>query len=224
MILKKKHIIALTTAATLFAAASANASLNGAYVGGTLGWGDVHENIFAPVGVAFVPGTSYAFDENHQDTGLAGRGYLGYKFDSYFAAELGYTRFHNATSKSYSSSTIYNSAANGTIQTDAFDLVGKGIIPLPCNFNVYGKLGVAYLRAKGSVYGTTSMSTMAPVAYRVSQNAHDVYPTFGTGVGYDITKNISTDVSWNRIQKVGNNSGALPSTDLFGVGLTYTFG
>lgn len=206
MMLKKKNVIALATVASLFIGVAANAAVNGPYIGGTIGWGDTHQGGFADVG----PGIG----SSSKDTGLAGRIDGGYLFTENFAAELGYTRFHNSTAKAYSSAF----ATNGTIKEDAFDLVGKAILPLSDCFNLYGKLGAAYLRANGTVTGSS-----AGTAVRVSENAHKVYPTFGLGAGYNINKNITADVSWNRIQKVGNNNN-LPSTDLVGVGLSYNFG
>ena len=44
---------------------------------------------------------------------------------------------------------------------------------------------------------------------------------FGAGVSYDINKNVVADVSWMRIQAVGNT--ALNSTDTAMLGLSYHF-
>lgn len=218
MMLQKKHIIALTSAACLFIGAAANAAVDGAYIGGTIGYGKVHQGGFAAKDIT-VEGSPVTTTNSSKDTGLAGRGYVGYQFNQNAALEAGYSRFHNATAKASSSSPVESFSTNGTIKTDAFDIVGKGIIPIQNGFSVYGKAGLALLRATGSVNGTDSVSG----AFRANDSARHIYPTFGLGAAYDVTKNLVADVSWMRIQKTGSST-KLQSTDMFGAGLAYNFG
>ncbi|MHB1949822.1 MAG: outer membrane beta-barrel protein [Gammaproteobacteria bacterium] len=224
--LTQKQVLSIAFACvTSFSMLNANAALKGPYVGGQLGFGNVHQDTFtAPSTSIFL--TSGA---SGKDTGIAGRVYFGYLINCYAGAELGYSKFSNTNTKLYATQidditggTITH-YASGTIATDAFDLVGKGIIPFQNGFNLYGKLGVAYLRGAANI----NYSMTEPGVYNShthdSEDAHKFFPTFGLGVGYDVTQHVSSDVSWNRIQKVGNSS-QLNSTDLFAVGLAYNFG
>jgi OOP family OmpA-OmpF porin len=228
--LNKKHILAAAIAGVAgMWIATANAAISGQpYIGGELGVGNVHQGGFSQADLtAAAPGTIVASGNSARDTGLAGRIFGGYQFNQNFAAEMGYTKFSTANAKSYATTVSTTGSTNlkSSIRTDALDLVGKGILPLEYGFNVYGKLGLAYLRTQGSSTTTTTTTGFGSTttSSTTSNNAHHIYPTFGAGVGYDITKNITTDVSWNHIQKVGG-SNKLANTDLFGVGLTYNFG
>jgi len=189
----KKHILCLTVAsiAGLILATNASATAPGAYVGGQLGYGNTH--IFQ--------------DETGggtHDTGLAGRGFVGFQFNPNIAVEGGYTRFKKATVNGVS----------GGISASAVDLVAKGIIPLENNFSIFGKLGAAEL------YEHLNITAMG---VNFSKTEHKLYPTASLGVNYDITPQVSTDLSWTRIQKIGHSSD-INSTDFFGLGLAYHFG
>ena len=134
--------------------ASSHAASNAPYVGAQLGYGDVHQ---------------FHDDDHGKDTGVAGRLFAGYQFNDYFATEMGWSKFSNATA-SYSYSDAYNSAnAKATIKTDALDLVVKGILPVTSEVKVYGKLGAAYVMSRGNakvsystIYGNGSDSYMKP--------------------------------------------------------------
>lgn len=198
--LQKKLLIAAALAGfSLIGFSSvANAALPGFYVGGQLGWGHTGWS------TSDTTPSASSVDNN----GIAGRVSGGYQFNENWAAELGYSRFSN---------TDFNKIGgipgfNATVKNEyAVDLVGKGILPLGNCFNLYGKLGAAYLSAEGTTNFGGSSNT-----------EHKVYPTFGVGVSYDITPNVPVDLSWNRIQKVGSND--LPSTDLVALGIAYNFG
>lgn len=197
--LNKKLLLAAALAgfATLGISMSANAALPGYYIGGQLGWATTHWDD-SDLGVQ---------SASISNSGLAGRAFAGYQFNENWAAELGYTRFSDTDVNN-----INGTGSNGTINDQyAVDLMAKGILPLGCNFDTYGKLGAAYEKASASLNG---------VPGTIDSQDH-VNPAFGVGVGYDITPNVPVDISWNRIQKAGGN---IPSTDLFSVGIAYNFG
>lgn len=218
--INKKMVLAAAVAGLVTVGmANANAAVSGAYVGGQLGYGNVHQGDFSN---STFPTATAITSNSSSNGGLAGRVYGGYQFNPNFAAELGYTRFHNATANQDANNAASTFNASSTIKTDAFDLVGKGILPLQNGFSVYGKLGVAYLRASGSQDNTTKTGATTTTTSQ-SLDANKLYPTFGAGVSYDITSNLSADVSWNHIQKVGSNNN-LANTDFVGAGLAYNFG
>lgn len=231
--MKNKHIltIAIASISSVFIAANANAAVNGAYAGGTLGWGTIHQSTFnnsnAPTNTASGDGITESQSTSSNEGGFAGRIFGGYQFTRNFAAELGYTRFHNANSTQSSIITDDEGTSSqtlaSTIRTEAVDLVAKGILPLQNCFSLYGKLGAAYLHATNTI----TLNTVDPVegneSGRFSGSANKIYPTFGAGVAYDITPHIVADASWNHIQKIGGSS-SFSNTDLFGLGLAYNFG
>ncbi len=218
--------------------ANANAATPGFYLGGQLGWGKVHQanissgdmNSILAQGLGTNNFKMNSFGNNGSDSGLAGRLLGGYQFNENWAAEFGWSKFKNMTTRA-NATAIDNrtglpvsSSASGTVKTDAFDLVAKGIYPIYDKINVYGKLGMAYLMQRTHVNATISEPGVGYTANgRGSDNEHKVYPTFGVGASYEFAPNVAADLSWNRIQKVGSSK-SMSSTDLVGVGLTYSIG
>ncbi len=208
MLINKKFTLAASLTA-LFIATSANATLPGPYIGGQLGWGDVHQTD----------------DIKHQrgldlsSTGIAGRLLAGYRFNNFIAAELGWSKFSNATAKAkHSGFDDETVTVKGTVKTDAVDLVAKAMYPIDCGFSVYGKAGIAYVMARASME-----AKVHGVKIESDNDSEDkLFPTFGVGINYAINEKVSTDLSWNRIQKTGKSN--IKSTDLVAVGLLYNFG
>ncbi len=205
--LKKNLLAKLAVSAIAACAIStvANAAVSGPYVGGQVGWGNTNINnndIF---------GNNSGISSSIDNTGVAGRIFAGYQFNPNWAAELGYTRFSDTDINDITAYGV--PVGNGSLREQAFDLVGKGILPLQNNFNLYGKLGAAYLQGDMSFNGSGVSTT---------GDENKVYPTYGVGISYDVTPNVPVDLSWNRIQKVGDSD--LQSTDLIAVGIAYNFG
>jgi len=113
-----------------------------------------------------------------------------------------------------------NISSRVTVKTDAFDVVGKGILPLTDNFSLFGKLGFAFLYSEGHL--NLSLDTpLGSANIYADPSVNVVYPTFGLGINYDITKNVSAEFVWTRIQKV--NPCRFPSIDFVGFGWAYHF-
>jgi hypothetical protein len=62
--------------------------------------------------------------------------------------------------------------------------------------------------------------------FSLSAHEHNFLPTFGLGMGYELTRNVIADFSWSRIQYLESYSSYknLNSTDFVGLGLSYNFG
>jgi hypothetical protein len=208
--LNKKRVMVLAAVAGLVLASSASAA--GSYLGGDLGWGTTHQS-FSKANInsftAAVNATGYT--SRTSNNGLAGRIFAGFDVNQYFALESGYTKFSNSTPQVSANS----QAINRDIKTYAVDILGKVTLPLQDSLSLFAKLGGAYLNETnlGAVTGT--------VVTRKTQSKF--LPSFGAGVGYDISKSLTTDVSWTRIQATSNTN-YLQSTDFVGAGLTYHFG
>ncbi len=174
----KRNVLKVLVASLAIAGlgATAYAADNGAYVEGQLGYGNVDNS----------SGEVLPFSSSAAAEGVSGRVAAGYQFNQYIAVEGGYTM----TGQDFLSS----------VQQNALDLEVKGILPLADKFNVFGKLGGAYVDQR--------------------HNADGVEPLYGLGVGYDISPQMSTDVSWTRV--VGNDS--IKDSNLFAVGVAYHFG
>jgi OmpA-OmpF porin, OOP family len=237
MLIRKMSGVAVTSIATLIIASNSYAAVPGPYAGAQLGLGKVHQNGLTHSEINELYGSALGSNNftvkssnnyNEKNTGLAGRLFAGYQFDENWAAELGWARFSNTSSNTTSTvkvnGTQMPSAANakGTNKTDAFDLVGKGILPLQNNFSLYGKLGLAYLVERTDSSATVNKSGKKLPGSSFSDRTNSIFPTFGVGVAYDVTPNVVADVSWNRIQKIGSSN--LNSTDFVGAGLSYHFG
>lgn len=201
MINKKTKLgVAAVVLSSVVGGSAIAAALPGAYVGADVGYGDVHQSVS---GV-----------DSSKDTGLAGRVFTGWQFNQYLATELGWSKFTNATAKVADPFL----SANATVKTDAVDVVAKGILPVADSVNLYAKAGAAYVlsRADGSAsaFGFTNKFDMKENKW---------FPTFGAGATYDFTPNVAADLSYSRIQKTGNTD-LFNSTDLYTVGLIYSFG
>jgi opacity protein-like surface antigen len=137
------------------------------------------------------------------NTGIAGRLYVGGNVTQYFGLEFGLAHYAGSN---------YHSPLgdSGSIHTSAFDFEGIGMYPFSTSgFTVFGKLGFAYLRSVQSRKLTTQGA---------SSNNSGLHPLIGIGVGYDLTQNWVLDLSATRVI---SRSKALPSPNLVALGISY---
>lgn len=223
----KKVITSAVIGVSALGVMAANAAAPGAYVTGQLGYANTHMNdktkIAAISKAAQLPFKPDAADAtNLSNNGLAGRLAIGYQFNQNFAVEMGYLQLNK---KKVNGTFSGDKAipASISLKQNAIDLVGKAILPVASNLNVYGKLGVAYLTT--SIDGKSTINEN-PVKYDLNGVAgiakHKWAPEAALGVSYDITPNVSVDTSWTRIQTVGSDRPG--NIDFVAVGLGYTFG
>lgn len=203
----KKIIVGVAAVGLLTAIAQgAIAAQPGAYVGGQLGYGNTHNEI-----------------SSHKGDGLAGRIFAGYQFNNYLATELGWANYHTIHAKKDFYSLDRSVGWDTKLKTNVVDLTVKGIVPVAQDLNLYGKLGGAYviqnLNVKG--YGINRDGT-GQTHVKGDATQKKLLPTATVGVSYDLTSNVSADVSYTHIQKIGNNSP--DNIDFLGAGLTYNFG
>lgn len=238
---KKLVLCVSLLAGALGLATSASASAPGFYLGGQGGVGYVRYNapnntsvnninaILQPISVTTTTTTT------RNTGGLAGRLFVGYQIDPNWGVELGYTQFasqnnkQDITNNGVLGGINQNYGAKSNVKTNAIDFVAKGTLPIENGFSVYGKAGLAYVTAKSSnsVYSSpstfTGLGTPATTLVATpNQTEHKVLPTASVGVQYDITPQLAADVSYTRIQKVGNTN-LIQSTNFLGLGLAYHF-
>lgn len=175
-----------------------NASIPGFYLLGQLGTANTH--LEASDAAALAIGGKMVF---------TGRVAGGYQFNQHLAFEIGYTRFSDVNFSGIGGVP----GQNVSLQEKAIDFMVKPMLPLSNNFNIYAKLGLAYFKANGSAF----VNGQSYLGYSDSWD-----PSFGLGLGYDLTPAVTADLSWLRIQNVGSHTA--PSTDFYSVGLAYYFG
>jgi OmpA-OmpF porin, OOP family len=226
----KKVLTTTVLAVSALTVMAANAAAPGVYVTGQLGYANTHMgnktnftdiNNNTPGNFAFTPNN--AKDTNLANNGFAGRVALGYQFSQNFAVETGYLYLG---SKKVDGSIVKNHLNDTlSLHQSAIDLVGKGIVPMGSNVNLYGKVGVAYLTTdlEGKVPGDKSgPDKSADLNKSANLTKHKFAPEVALGVSYDITPNVSVDTSWTHIQPLGNNKPG--NIDFVAVGLGYNFG
>jgi OOP family OmpA-OmpF porin len=140
---------------------------------------------------------------------------IGYKFNPYFAVEGGYT---DLGKYGFSSNVTAPAATtlNGNYKVDGVNLSAVGILPLSNGFSVYGKAGV--FRASTDL----DVSSSGAVATSSTSN-HSTNPTYGLGASYDITKDWTGKLEWNRFHEVGDSNTGKDNIDLYTIGIAYNF-
>lgn len=203
----KKVLSTTVLTVSVLGAMAANAAAPGVYVTGQVGYADTHMDS--------------KVSKHLSNNGLAGRVALGYQFNQNFAVETGYLQLDQKKVNIDPTSQVHNTSVK--LQQNAIDFVGKGIVPLSSNINVYGKLGLAYVSSNidittkvGAFPTTIDLNDAAHVA------KHKWAPEAAVGVSYDITPNVSLDTSWTHIQPLGSNKPG--NIDFVAVGLGYNFG
>jgi opacity protein-like surface antigen len=192
--------------------ATSYATTPGAYFGLNLGYSNLNNNsravpafgsstITNPDGSTRPSPAGRVVSPNN--TGMAGRIFLGDIITPYFGIEFGLAHYAGSSYKSPTGDT-------GSIHTSAFDLEGIGMYPFGTSgITVFGKLGFGYLRAVQSRKLTTQGD---------SANNSGLHPLIGIGVSYDLTPNWVFDLSGTRII---SRSKALPSPNFVALGISY---
>lgn len=209
----KKVLSTTVLTVSVLGAMAANAAAPGVYVTGQVGYADTHMDS--------------KVSKHLSNNGLAGRVALGYQFNQNFAVETGYLQLSGSKidlGSAHIPDTELVTQGTLKLRQSAIDFVGKGIIPISNNVNVYGKLGVAYINT--NFEGTATTPGKPTITADLNDAAHIAKhkwaPEAAVGVSYDITPNVSLDTSWTHIQPLGSNKPG--NIDFVAVGVGYNFG
>ncbi|HSW70430.1 MAG TPA: outer membrane beta-barrel protein [Gammaproteobacteria bacterium] len=137
--------------------------------------------------------------------GFGTRVFWGYQFINYLGLEGGYAYYTPAT---------YN-IQNGNspeLRLQAFDILGKGVLPLFWGISAFAKAGAAIV-----FYNLGGLLSPNPQSAHDGSNGVTVRPEFGLGLGYAFASNWTVDISANRITQ----GSQVPKTDYFAIGLSY---
>lgn len=177
----------------------AHATIPGFYILGQVGSGNTH------IQASDVPALSM-----DAKVVLTGRVAGGYQFNQNLALEVGYTRFSDIKFAGVGGVADQNAKLSET----ALDFMAKPLLSLSNNFAIYAKIGLAYVKAKG----TGNVNGKPYLGY-----SDNWQPAFGLGFSYDLTPNVLIDLAAARFQSLGKNN-VMPSADFYSVGIAYYFG
>jgi len=137
----------------------------------------------------------------HSDNAFVGRIFAGYDLNKYFALEGGYSYFFNEAN--------FKPVGFANIKTTAFDVYGKGKMPLIDKFDLYAKLGLDLL-----------MTNIVN-----DSNRQNIGIAFGAGIDYKFAPNFIANAEWSRMNGNAriNSERYQPGIDAFMIGLRYKF-
>lgn len=143
--------------------------------------------------------------------GFAGRAYVGYNFNRFFAIEGGYTQYADTKI-----SNIFGvSGDDQNLSEGAIDTVARLNIPLSKRFSLYGKGGAAFVMTN-QITDAYAVPVGSAYQFHYEKTSLDrVRPTYGVGLDMDITRYLSTDISFARV--VGGNG--ISTSDLMAIGI-----
>ncbi|MBY7700756.1 OmpA family protein [Vibrio harveyi] len=176
--------IALAVATVLAGGVMSNVALADAYIGGKLGYNALNDACY--------------LDAPCDDDSFAAGMHLGYNFNEYVAAEYGVDYLGNFTAN-------FNKAGKNTVDGDlwALTLAPKFNLPLTDSWNLFAKVGAAYMMAG---------------------DEKDFVPTGSLGAEYQINYNWSLRAEYQRYQDMSDDIIDDMDSDFFGIGFNYKFG
>lgn len=166
------------------------------YVGGEIGYGDLHYK-HSELAEGF---------QEVDDTGLAGRLFLGFDINRYVGLELGYTAFSNPQFKIAGITTDFSQ--------NSLDILGKASLPISCDLSVHAKAGVAYVHRDDLTVHVDNV-----IVKDESADDH-TRPVLGIGLSYAFNPRVSGEIDYSRT--FGEDD--LENMDFYGIGLTVKLG
>ena len=176
--------IALAVATVLAGGVMSNVALADTYIGGKLGYNALND--------------ACHLDAPCDDDSFAAGMHLGYNFNEYVAAEYGVDYLGNFTAN-------FNKAGKNTVDGDlwALTLAPKFNLPLTDSWNLFAKVGAAYMMAG---------------------DEKDFVPTGSLGAEYQINYNWSLRAEYQRYQDMSDDIIDDMDSDFFAIGFNYKFG
>ncbi len=197
--MKKLTATLLSISAMLTMSQTVSAAADGFYVSGKVGQSYLSYDV-SDAGLT----SATSVDKK----GFAGIIDLGYQFDENWAVDLAYWAVGEEDFLS-----MNNTTANGKLDTSAWNLSGKGILPFNNDWAVYGKAGLARATVKpdGALASTSTI-------FNSNKNKNVI--SWAIGAEYEANDNILVDFSFNRLQ----TRTFFKNVNLYAVGLSYHFG
>ncbi|KEA63550.1 Outer membrane protein A precursor [Marinobacterium lacunae] len=208
----KKALAILAVAATSATFATAS-SAQGIYIFGDLGRSD------------FDTGSASGISVDETDT-MYGVG-MGYSFNDYFSAELGYVDLGETTASTNApvSGSLYGSSVtiDGRISVDATGVFFgvRGDLPVTESVDLFARAGMLHWQSDADFSGTITIDgdTFSGGASAELDDGTDPY--IGLGASYSFNENVSVNAQWNRymLDVVDEDL----DIDTLSIGLAYRF-
>jgi OOP family OmpA-OmpF porin len=152
-------------------------------------------------------GTATHVDDS--DTGW--KVYGGYQFNPNFAMEGSYVNLGKFTVDA----TIPGGTENAEVKPDAWCAAAVGILPLPQNFSLLGKVGGCRWDDHSRIVETIGATMTEEIPQSTGTDV-----MYGVGAKYDFTPNFGARLEWERYENVIHNSNGV---DLWSGSLQYSF-
>jgi OOP family OmpA-OmpF porin len=161
-------------ALTLSGALAATQASAQAFVGGSIGQGDIDDEI-----------TSGLIDSGSVDgKDTAWKIFGGYMFNKNFGVEAAYVDLGEV---SYSGLFGGAPVTGGAVELTGFNISALGSYPINEQFSVFGKIGLFLWDAEAS-------DTTGGVPFSAKDDGTDV--SFGVGLGYNFSRNLGVRAEW----------------------------
>lgn len=161
---------------------------NSIYLEGHLGYAQSNWNSFNSNNVMGASGSSLYSPTSNGKGGFTGGADLGYNITQHIAVEGGwfYIPQVKGTATTYGTTLREDPVPVGStakVSSWFAYMAAKLTVPLMNNFDLFGKVGVAY-RALNYSYSNSAVGTTLANTYFVSNNGHYWAPLFGAGLQY----------------------------------------
>lgn len=151
---------------------------------------------------------------------------VGYQFNPYVAVEGAYVDLGKATYSYNATGTLggANGTANATgdVKVSGVNFSVVGILPVNSDFNLFGKVGMLVGEAKANINGSASAGATS-VTYNAGGTKSQSALSYGIGVSYNVTKQISLRAEYEEFDLKGIAATGDPKANLFSVGVGYKF-
>jgi opacity protein-like surface antigen len=151
------------------------------------------------------------------NTGIGERLFMGININKNAGVEWGFTHYGAATYKV--PQTV--ACSNPSVNLNALDLEGKGMMNVSSSFSLFGKAGMSFARqtVSGSLAQSNQAITPCGGSGSSASSTTSIKPLIGLGMSYDLNPNWVADVSWTRIL----GGGGIQAADFMGLGISYHF-
>jgi opacity protein-like surface antigen len=188
---------------TLLSNNSSDLYAHGVYIGIQGGYTELHNQYAFSQTVAGVIMETLLFGADH----FGGGGYLGYRYNDYLGAEIGYIQLANMKE------TGGLANVNNHTKVKCGNIFVKGSWPLAKWFSPFVKAGAAYVHQ--DILSTQNGG--ATILYK--SKTSKVMPACAAGLDFHCTKAFAIDLTWTHMFK----SGEIHSIDFTSLGLSYIF-
>lgn len=141
----------------------------------------------------------------------------GYQINRNFALEVGYGVLGKvkASTPAFFVGPTLIPAADVKIETNAWEVVGIGSLPVADRFSLFGKVGL---------YGAdTDIDVAFAGVGTVTDSDDSVGLTFGVGARYDFTRNFGVRAEWQRYSDVKASDFGEFDVDVLSAGIVFRF-